>query len=32
LPRLNGIAGFEWGTGMLINTVAPEAAADMLRA
>mgnify|MGYP006274603149 CR=1 FL=1 len=31
LPRLNGIAGFEWGTGMLINTVAPEVAAEMLR-
>jgi UDPglucose--hexose-1-phosphate uridylyltransferase len=31
LPRLNGIAGFEWGTGMLINTVAPEAAAEELR-
>ena len=31
LPRLNGIAGFEWGTGMLINTVAPEQAAEGLR-
>ena len=31
LPRLNGIAGFEWGTGMLINTVAPEAAAEGIR-
>lgn len=31
LPRLNGIAGFEWGTGMLINTVAPEVAAEGLR-
>lgn len=31
LPRLNGIAGFEWGTGMLINTVTPEAAAAELR-
>jgi len=30
LPRLNGIAGFEWGTGMLINTVPPEEAAGML--
>lgn len=31
LPRLNGIAGFEWGTGILINTVPPEVAAEGYR-
>lgn len=31
IPRLTRIAGFEWGTGFYINTVAPEEAADYLR-
>jgi UDPglucose--hexose-1-phosphate uridylyltransferase len=31
LPRLTTTAGFELGTGMSINTVLPEAAADYLR-
>ena len=31
-PRLVKVAGFEWSTGIFINTVSPEAAADMLRA
>jgi UDPglucose--hexose-1-phosphate uridylyltransferase len=30
-PRLTGIAGFEWGSGFYINTVAPEEAARFLR-
>ena len=30
-PRLVGIAGFEWGTGCYVNTVAPEQAAEQLR-
>jgi UDPglucose--hexose-1-phosphate uridylyltransferase len=30
-PRLNKAAGFEWATGMLVNPVAPEAAAKALR-
>jgi UDPglucose--hexose-1-phosphate uridylyltransferase len=31
LPRLTGTAGFEWGTGMNINPVPPEQAAEYLR-
>ncbi|MGM0641774.1 MAG: galactose-1-phosphate uridylyltransferase [Thermotogota bacterium] len=31
IPRLTNIAGFEWGTGFYINTVAPEKAAKDLR-
>jgi UDPglucose--hexose-1-phosphate uridylyltransferase len=31
LPRLTSVAGFEAGTGVLINIVAPEQAADHLR-
>ena len=31
LPRLTSVAGFEAGTGVLINIVAPEQAADDLR-
>jgi UDPglucose--hexose-1-phosphate uridylyltransferase len=30
-PRLTGIAGFEWGAGVHINTVYPEEAAHFLR-
>ena len=30
-PRLTGIAGFEWGSGFYINSVAPEEAAKTLR-
>lgn len=30
-PRLTGTAGFEWGSGFYINTVAPEEAARFLR-
>ena len=30
-PRITGIAGFEWGSGLYINTVAPEQAATVLR-
>lgn len=30
-PRLTGIAGFEWGSGFYINSVAPEEAARALR-
>ncbi len=32
LPRLASVAGFEQGTGVLINIVAPEAAAQVLNA
>lgn len=32
LPRVTSVAGFEQGTGVLINIVAPEQAADRLRA
>jgi UDPglucose--hexose-1-phosphate uridylyltransferase len=32
LPRTAKAAGFEWGTGVFINAVAPEAAATRLRA
>jgi UDPglucose--hexose-1-phosphate uridylyltransferase len=31
-PRVSVIAGFELGTGVLVNTVPPDAAADALRA
>jgi UDPglucose--hexose-1-phosphate uridylyltransferase len=31
LPRLTGIAGFEWGTGCYVNPVPPEQAAKLLR-
>jgi len=31
LPRLTGMAGFEWGSGWFINQVAPERAAEVLR-
>jgi UDPglucose--hexose-1-phosphate uridylyltransferase len=31
LPRLTGIAGFEWGSGFYINPVKPEEAAKFLR-
>lgn len=31
LPRLTGVAGFEWGTGCFINPLAPEDAAARLR-
>ncbi|MCA9079203.1 MAG: galactose-1-phosphate uridylyltransferase [Planctomycetaceae bacterium] len=30
-PRLNRVAGFEWGSGFYINPVAPETAAKFLR-
>jgi UDPglucose--hexose-1-phosphate uridylyltransferase len=32
IPRLTSTAGFEQGTGVLINVVAPEQAAELLRA
>jgi len=32
LPRTTSTAGWEWGTGLLINTVFPERAAELLRA
>ncbi len=31
VPRVNVVAGFELGTGVLVNTVAPEVAASQLR-
>jgi UDPglucose--hexose-1-phosphate uridylyltransferase len=31
LPRVSSVVGFEQGTGVLINIVGPEAAADLLR-
>jgi UDPglucose--hexose-1-phosphate uridylyltransferase len=31
IPRLTRLAGFELGSGMFINTVLPEAAAEFLR-
>jgi UDPglucose--hexose-1-phosphate uridylyltransferase len=31
IPRLTRTAGFELGSGMFINTVLPEAAAEFLR-
>ncbi len=30
LPRLENVAGFEWGTGFYINSISPEAAAQFL--
>ena len=30
-PRINRVAGFEWGSGFYINPVAPEHAAEFLR-
>ena len=30
MPKLNQVAGFEWGTGFYINTVSPEDAAEMM--
>lgn len=32
LPRISGIAGFEWGAGIHINAMPPEQAAAILRA
>src|SRR5262245_29127348 len=32
LPRTTSTAGWEWGTGLLINTMFPERAAELLRA
>jgi UDPglucose--hexose-1-phosphate uridylyltransferase len=32
MPRLAGVAGFEWGSGFFINTAAPEDTARELRA
>jgi UDPglucose--hexose-1-phosphate uridylyltransferase len=32
IPRSTSLAGFEWGTGMHINSVSPERAANRLRA
>lgn len=31
LPRITGVAGFEWGTGYFVNPVPPEQAAEYLR-
>ncbi len=31
IPRLTGVAGFEWGSGFYINSVPPEDAAKFLR-
>ncbi len=31
IPRTSRLAGLEWGGGLLVNTVAPETAADRLR-
>lgn len=31
IPRLNRVAGFEWATGVFINDVLPERAAEILR-
>jgi UDPglucose--hexose-1-phosphate uridylyltransferase len=31
IPRLTGVAGFEWGSGFFINSTTPEAAARALR-
>jgi UDPglucose--hexose-1-phosphate uridylyltransferase len=31
IPRLTGVAGFEWGSGFYVNPVAPEQAARTLR-
>lgn len=31
IPRLNSVAGFEWGTGFYINPTSPEESASVLR-
>ena len=31
IPRLTGVAGFEWGSGFYINAVPPEDAAEFMR-
>ena len=31
IPRLNNVAGFEWGSGIFINPMRPEQAAELLR-
>ena len=31
IPRLAGVAGFEWGSGFYINSVPPEDAAGFMR-
>ena len=31
IPRITGVAGFEWGSGFYINAVPPESAAKFLR-
>jgi UDPglucose--hexose-1-phosphate uridylyltransferase len=31
LPRTSRLAGLEWGTGLLVNTIQPEVAAEQLR-
>jgi len=31
IPRMTGVAGYEWGTGVHINPVPPESAAEALR-
>ncbi|MCY2968513.1 MAG: galactose-1-phosphate uridylyltransferase, partial [Planctomycetota bacterium] len=31
IPRVTGIAGFEWGSGFYINSVLPEQAGAILR-
>ncbi len=31
LPRITGVAGFEWGSGLFINPVPPEEAAQRMR-
>ena len=31
IPRLTGVAGFEWGSGFYINSVPPEEAGTFLR-
>jgi UDPglucose--hexose-1-phosphate uridylyltransferase len=31
LPRVTNVAGFEWGSGLFINSVFPEDAAKILR-
>jgi len=31
MPRLSGVAGFEWGSGFYINSIPPEEAAKYLR-
>jgi UDPglucose--hexose-1-phosphate uridylyltransferase len=31
LPRTSRLAGLEWGSGLLVNTMLPELAAERLR-